>query len=226
MKKAVLVTILLSLFLTLFLSGEESPATVSDALKKSDVSVGGYGALRMKFTGFDKNAGFITDDSFFGYLIGARGGITFNGKWTIGAAFSVLANKFHYRCHVDDKSDFCAKNNWDNKMVLGYGGGYFSYFFEIRRYIGIETGFLAGGGSLKGRKEKEDYWDNDKYSEEDHNFFVFEPEVELVVKFTNYFGMGLGFGYRVLAITEKLSAYDLKDMSGPFISFDARLGVF
>lgn len=201
------------------------PETISSALHAGNVDVGGYGALSMKFSGLDQNEGFLTSDSFFAYLIGARGGITFNKKWTIGAGFYVLTNKFYYRCPAGDTSYFCTKDEGKNRMILGYGGLYFSYLFEIKKYIGVETGFLAGGGSFKGKKSREDYWDDDQLSAS-YSFFIFEPELQLVAKFTGYFGMALGIGYRILSVVESGSAYDLKDLSGPFLSLEARLGVF
>jgi hypothetical protein len=204
---------------------EEKPATISDALKAGNISVGGYGALSMKFTGFDQNDGFLSENTFFAYMIGARGGILLDHKWTIGAGFYVLANKFHYRCPAGDTTDFCTDDPWLNKMILGYGGLYFSYLAEIKKFMGIDLGFLAGGGSMKGKKsEDDDHWYNDEYGAE-YSFFIFEPEIQLVAKFTDYFGMAIGIGYR-LTVPDSKSAYSIMDMSGPFISMEARLGVF
>ncbi|HQJ61430.1 MAG TPA: hypothetical protein PKV35_10555 [bacterium] len=228
MRRSFLFVLTFFIFFNFILSGEEKsekPSTIADALKAGNIDVGGYGALSMKFTGIDQNDGFLSDESFFAYMIGARGGILLDHKWTIGAGFYVLTNNFYYRCPKEDRSDFCTDDPYLNKMILGYGGLYVSYLAEIKKFMGIDLGFLAGGGSMKGKKsEDDDHWYNDEYGAE-YSFFIFEPEIQLVAKFTGYFGMAIGLGYR-LTVPGSESAYSITDMSGPFISMEARLGVF
>lgn len=219
------------LFLVFFLSGgnlysqeqsKEQPDTISQALKNSGTKIGGYGALSMRFTSLDKNEGFLTDNTFFAYLIGAKGGLTIN-KWTIGAGFYVLTNSVPFRCGTNENFEYC--NVLGNKMIFGYGGGYFSYLFEIKKYFGIETGLLVGGGSLKGQNKGQYDWDEDGYSPS-RGFFVLEPEVQFIGTITDYFALGLGFSYRLIAGIDSASAYDLADLSGVSVTVDVRLGVF
>lgn len=225
---------MMALFLMVFLLGsylysaepaDQNSDTVSQSMKNSGTTVGGYGAISMKFTSLDKNEGFLTEDTYFAYLIGARGGFTINKKWTIGAGFYVLTNSVPFRCGTNEHFDYDYCGVVGNKMVLGYGGGYFLYLFEIKKYFGVETGVLIGGGSFKGKNKGEYEWDDTEYSPS-RSFFVLEPEILLVGKVTDYLAFGLGVSYRLVAGIDSESAYDLGDLSGVSVSLDARLGVF
>lgn len=225
---AFLIFFLLGSYLCASEPESDDPGTISQALKNNGAKIGGYGALAMKFTGLDKNNGFLSSDSNFAFLIGAKGGLLLNKKWTIGAGFSVLTNKVTYQCGAKENSDSGDVCFETLKFIFGYGGGYFSYTAEIKKYLKIETGFLIGGGSFKGKYK---YQDEDGYygdidTSRPYSFFVLEPEVQLIGIVTDYLAFGLGVSYRIIAGIESSSAYNWNDLSGLSFNFDVRLGVF
>lgn len=224
MRKKIFLAFLLLVFSMSFLCGEEKkePESLSDVLTVGKVDVGGYGAIAMRFTGLGRNGGALSSESNFAYLIGAKGGITLNKSFTLGAGFYVLTNDINYRCSEKDKEEYyqCEKYEEDVVMSFGYGGFYASYLFWINNYVGVDLGLLIGGGVLKG-SSNDDYEDRDAVG---YSFFAIEPELELVVKITHYLGLGLGVGYRYISMTDTRSDYTSSDLSGFSLNFDIRLG--
>lgn len=223
--KKVFLAFLLTILSMSFVYGEEKkePESLSDVLTVGNVDIGGYGAIAMRFTGLGKNGGAMSADSNFAYLIGAKGGITLNKSFTMGAGFYVLTNDINYRCSAKDKQEYyeCEKREEDVTMSFGYGGFYVSYLFWINNYVGVDLGLLIGGGVLKGSS-------NDEYEDRDavnYSFFAMEPELELAIKITHYLGIGLGVGYRSISMTDTRSEYIWSDLSGISFNFDIRLGV-
>lgn len=210
-----------------FLSAQErkEPGSLSDALSAKNVDIGGYGAISMRFTALGSNGGAISKDSHFAYLIGVKGGITFNRSFTIGAGFQVLTNEIPYNCSSKDLDEYdnCRDigESKYSELSLGYGGLYLSYLFKVNNYIGIDLGMLAGGGVLKAVSDEE--WEEERAV--DYSFFVLEPELELFVKITGYLGFGVGIGYRSVSIVSDSCNYEWKDLSGLSLNFDVRLGV-
>jgi len=224
--KKIFLAFLLTVFSMSFVYGEEKkePESLSDVLSVGKVEIGGYGAIAMRFTGLGKNGGTMSSDSSFSYLIGAKGGITLNKSFTIGAGFYVLTNDIGYRCSEKDDSEYdpCGSSSsyYDVNMSFGYGGLYVSYLFWINNYVGVDLGILIGGGVLKASS-------NDEYEDRDsvkYGFFAMEPELELVIKITHYLGFGLGVGYRSISMTDTRSDYVWSDLSGFSFNFDIRLG--
>ena len=223
-KKVLVLFTTLFIFSWVYADEMKDPESLSDALSAKSVEIGGYGAIAMRFTALGKNGGSLSSDSDFAYLIGAKGGITLNKSFTLGAGFYVLANDISYRCSEDDIDDYypCEDTHdyYDVYMSFGYGGFYLSYLFHVNNYVGVDLGLLVGGGVIKG-SSNDDYEDRDAV---DYSFFAFEPELELVVKITHYLGFGFGTGYRYINVTTSGSEYDWDDLSGFSLNFDVRLG--
>lgn len=224
-KRTVISVLVILLFLCLSAEEKTEERSLSDALSASDVAVGGYGALSMRFTGLGSNNGSLSSESCFAYLIGVKGGVTLNRSFTVGAGFHVLVNDIKYECSDVENTEYYVcrdpHDNYEVDMSFGYGGLYLSYLFKINGFVGVDLGVLVGGGVFKPATDDEyENRDIDGYS-----FFAVEPELELVIKITHFLGIGLGGGYRYIGLSDSKTLYDWKDLSGFSVNFDVRLGV-
>jgi hypothetical protein len=117
----------------------------------------------------------------FGTLVGAYGGMAYGGKFFIGAGAYF---------QVDGS----------NGRQMNYFGPVFEYRMFETKTIGLNAHALIGGGVAYGGNccypvygpfhAPYSYYYND-------GFFVFEPEAQLVVRFSPIVRLQVGLGYRV-----------------------------
>jgi hypothetical protein len=123
-------------------------------------------------------------------LIGAYGGVAFGGKLMIGAGAYFQVDGY-------------------NSQNMNYFGPVFEYRLFETKTIGLNAHALIGGGIAYGGCCLPVYPPGPHYAYYYNNgFFVFEPEAQLVVRFSPIVRLQVGLGYRVT------SGYNLDGVSG------------
>ena len=177
-----------------------SPAfAVDKVLIGGDGSHGGYGGLVFKYS--KVNGDYRT-------FVGARGGWVINHVFVVGLAGYGL---------VDEYDDDWWFYNIDSNLHMGYGGLMLEYIVHPHRLVHLSTSLLIGGGSYGYGSNWLDY---DSHHD---NFFVLEPEMNMMLNITNYFRMGFGVGYRFIDNDNSL-VLDDKDLSGLSLTLTFKFG--
>lgn len=179
-----------------------SPALAVDkVLIGGDGSHGGYGGLVFKYSKVNGN---------YRTFVGAKGGWVINHTFVVGLAGYGLIDEFDEDWWYYD---------FDSGLQMGYGGLMLEYIVHPHRLVHLSTSLLIGGGSYS----YADYWLD--FSNDVDNFFVIEPEMNMMLNVTNYFRMGFGVGYRFVDNDHRL-VLDDKDLSGLSLTLTLKFGWF
>ncbi len=154
-----------------------------ETLMGDEFESGGYGALDIKFT---KIAG------KFAILAGGRGGWIVNHKFIIGAGGYGLVNNINFN----------AGNAQTYEIEMGYGGLLLEYIIHSEKIIHLGASIMTGAGQI-GFKETDPFGS-------DH-FFIFEPEVSLILNFSKYFRIATALSFR-LTESGKLDQIENNDL--------------
>jgi hypothetical protein len=129
---------------------------------------------------FAPDVRFTTVNGNFGTLLGGYGGMTYGGKFFVGAG-----------------AYFQVDGNYGRR--LNYFGPVFEYRLFNTSQIGLNLHALVGGGVEYGGCCYPVYGPVTVYGSYYYSdgFFVFEPEAQLVVHFSPMLRLQAGLGYRV-----------------------------
>jgi hypothetical protein len=179
-----------------------SPAfAVDKVLIGGQGSHGGYGGLVFKYSKVDGD---------YKTFIGAKGGWIINHTLVVGLAGYGLVDEFNEDWWYYD---------FDPGLQMGYGGFMLEYIVHPHRLVHLSTSLLIGGGGYS----YAEYWLD--FSNETDNFFVIEPEMNMMLNVTNYFRMGFGVGYRFVD-NDRYLVLDDKDLSGLSLTLTLKFGWF
>jgi hypothetical protein len=183
-----------------------SPTLAKDeALIRGPVESGGFGGPILKFSG-------IGDD--FAVFVGGRGGWIINHTLTVGGGGFGLVNEI--------ESDYYVDTYGDHNIVqhMGYGGLILEYVHLSRKLIHPTLAVLVGAGAF-GYHYRTWLYDGDVSDE----FFVMEPELNVMLNVSEHFRIGLGASYRWVTGTN-LVGIDDSDLSNLCGNLTLKFGTF
>lgn len=141
-------------------------------------SVGGYGAISMKYTRLDERDAFV---------FGARGGLLLGHMVTIGLGGSGFFNDVHYDSNL----------GYDISLAGGYGGFFFEPILMPKLPVHVSFPVLIGaGGASVVSVNKDNFWEDNFRSEASDAFMVIEPGIEVELNVTHFFRFCVGGYYR------------------------------
>jgi hypothetical protein len=160
--------------------------SAQEPLAGGDRRHGGFGGPVVKFTEIDDR---------FGVLVGGRGGWIINGSLVIGGGGYALANVGSFENLTNGAGD-------PGGLEMAYGGLEFGYVHRPDDRVHVSLGLLIGAGGVT--------WNPDGQAggPADDAFFVFEPELDVVLTATGFLRVALGASYR---LTQGVELFDLDD---------------
>lgn len=178
--------------------------TVAQPLANDNTEKTGFFAPVVKLTE-------VNDESVV--LFGGRVGIILNHRLVIGAGF--------YRLVGDIDAPQAAQSLSDRKLDLDldYVGLDLAYVFAPRRPIHVSVHTLIGGGSAQYRQGENTVLIDD-------GIVVFEPGVNVMLKITHFFQIGLGASYRWISDIERLDGLKSRDLTGASAHLTLKFGKF
>jgi hypothetical protein len=159
-------------------SGRSGRSDDIQTLMGRNNSVGGYGAISMRYTELeDKDA----------FVFGARGAIVMGHMMSLGLAGAGFFNDVHYN----------SASNQDVSLAGGYGGFFFEPVIMPRFPVHVSFPIMIGAGGLAVvSQEDKDNWNDNYKSEASDAFMIIEPGVELELNVTRFFRFSVGAYYR------------------------------
>ncbi|HLO60797.1 MAG TPA: hypothetical protein VK179_18745 [Bacteroidales bacterium] len=159
-------------------SGRSGRSDDIQTLMGRNNSVGGYGAISMRYTELeDKDA----------FVFGARGAIVMGHMMSLGLAGAGFFNDVHYN----------SASNQDVSLAGGYGGFFFEPVIMPRFPVHVSFPVMIGAGGLAVvSQEDNDNWNDNYKSEASDAFMIIEPGVELELNVTRFFRFSVGAYYR------------------------------
>lgn len=157
-------------------------------------------------------------------LAGFRAALIINHSYSIGFAGYGLAGSLNK--YVDGEM---------RKIGIGYGGLNLSYFAFTKSLLNFSIGTLIGAGGIGYTHKKEDATtstavrrsnsndcdcdNSDNYEAHGSAYFIVEPELNINMNITQFFKVGLGVSYRLVAgVNHKdLSNSDINGLSAQII---------
>ena len=150
-------------------------------------------------------------------FIGAYGGWKVNSKLMIGLGGYGLIN--------DNKGlNNRIKLNKQNSMKMGYGGVMLDYNLWSHKPIHAIVNTLIGAGYGNGYLNSNSNTAYGNWKESGSAFFVVQPSLNVEMKVTNQFSVGVGAGYRYIR-GSKLYGIN-KYMSAPLTNLSFKLALF
>jgi len=202
--KNLFLIIALIIFPTLLMSQEKEQTLFGG----DSIAIGFYGGPDFKFT--------IMDD-YVAVFNGGKGGIIFDGAFSIGGAGYNLITNNHF-VDVFDNGVFKSA-----ELDMDYGGLVLEYINSTNRAFHFTVNSLIGWGVasyiLPGNKGvSESVYDRS-------GLFVIEPGATLEMNLTKYMRMNIGGSYRLVA-GSKLGYNTDSDFSGFAINLTLKFGFF
>jgi hypothetical protein len=159
-------------------SGRSGRSDDIQTLMGRNNSVGGYGAISMRYTELeDKDA----------FVFGARGAIVMGHMMSLGLAGAGFFNDVHYN----------SASQQDVSLAGGYGGFFFEPVIMPRFPVHVSFPVMIGAGGLAVvSQEDNDNWNDNYKSEASDAFMIIEPGVELELNVTRFFRFSVGAYYR------------------------------
>jgi hypothetical protein len=164
--------------------------TQEETLVGKNADNGGYGGLVWKLTSIKGNSASIA---------GARGGWIINHTFAIGGG--------GYSTISDIKAEVLNEDNEPLYIILDYGGLELEYIHNSNRLIHWTFHTLLGGGGVRLIEHDSDH------EIESNNLFVIEPSLDIDLNIINWFRLGMGVSYRLVAGLDS-DIVDNSDVSG------------
>jgi hypothetical protein len=159
-------------------SGRSGRSDDIQTLMGRNNSVGGYGAISMRYTELENKDAFV---------FGARGAIVMGHMMSLGLAGAGFFNDVHYN----------SASNQDVSLAGGYGGFFFEPVIMPRFPVHVSFPIMIGAGGLAVvSQEDNNNWNDNYKSEASDAFMIIEPGVELELNVTRFFRFSLGAYYR------------------------------
>jgi hypothetical protein len=191
--------LILILFIPMFVFSQ------SKDVKSKSKTISAYGGPLINFTQVDKN---------WGLMIGGKGGILINKKFSSGGiGMGMVKNPVYNEDRISDET------STPLEVSLGAGGMFLEYFlnFNIPVSLSIPINIMAGGVSLKDKfKDKEI---------ESSSIFILEPGINMELKVSKHFIPTINVSYRQV-YGSSLTYLDNHDISGINIGLILRVGNF
>lgn len=152
---------------------------------------GGYGAPFVGFTQLDKGSAII---------VGGKGGVTTNHKFTFGGVGTgYIGNKNFKVNSVIDTLGGIDTINVERSISMGAGGLFFEYTFSHSSpvHISIPVNFQVGGVLAKRSKDTDDASNETKVRSS--SVFIIEPGISFEFNFYKFFVPSLNVGYRYVS---------------------------
>jgi hypothetical protein len=173
------------MFFPLFMNAQEEKEVQTLFKGNNEIHISGYGAIDVKSSQLD--------GGFAGVLLGARGGMTINNTFLIGAAGYGLVPTKKVDCPVFG-------HETENNLYLtgGYGGLFFEYIHNSDKLFHFTANTLIGLGgiSLANAWGTPNINTDNTFKHPSSFVFVLEPGVALDVNVSKHFRMSLGVSYR------------------------------
>jgi len=140
-------------------------------------SLGGYGAITIRYAEIDRRDAFI---------FGARGGVVMGHMFSLGVAGSGFFNDVQYN----------STTGTHISLAGGYGGFYFEPSVMPQWPVHISFPTLIGAGGVGVMTGQDNNWNDRFKSQASDAFMVIEPGIELELSITRFFRFCLGGYYR------------------------------
>lgn len=174
--------------------GDIEPIT----LKNKKPRHGGYGATTIKLTQVNGQSA---------TLFGGRGGYIYNKRFSIGGGGYVLLN------NIDTSQGYTTV---PANIEMVYGGLILEWIINSRKLFHFSLSSLFGGGVAASENL---FWDYLMKRDETENFFVIEPEINLMLNAARHIRIGISVSYRLITGVncDWASSKDLSGFSGGLI---------
>lgn len=168
-------------------------------------SVGGYGGLFLAYTRM------FGED---GALVGARGGVLLDHRYSLGAAVFGWTNAQPGPNDADGNA---------RRFQAGYGGLELRYAFWGRLPIYASIGGVFGAGAVVLAPDEHSDSGSDFSRDDVDVFMVAQPELTVYANLQRWMRLGVTAGYRFVADVERFD-FDGGDVGGPVAGLDLQFG--
>jgi hypothetical protein len=198
------------LFISLFAVAQESGSRENnedaETLFDQSANITGFGSLETRFTRV------VDQDAI---MIGARGGVIFDGHFFLGIGASGLVTSHTFEGSAPEQ---------DLHLGMGYAGLIMGVNIAPKKVFHFAIPLLVGAGNVEITSRQEGGWEIDgvHYSSafiENSTFLIFEPGIRIEVNLTRFMKLGLGGSYRLLHgvnLENNISNNDLSYWAGQF----------
>lgn len=208
MKKGVLISAAILVFMTCQLSGQKKDTEEPQYLFESDnIQISGFGGPSVSFS--------MIDDNFAVYS-GGGGAVLINQKLFIGGYGEGLATEHKLEESVVSCPD-------KNTMAFGYGGIWIGYIYKPLKLVHLNINTLVGWGGISLYDDEFDVH-NLEHCDRD-GVFVLLPQIEMEVNLTSWMKFTAGAGYRLTSGISN-SIYSSKIFNQPNIRLGIMFGNF
>ncbi|HAF28755.1 MAG TPA: hypothetical protein DCG75_06875 [Bacteroidales bacterium] len=189
---------------------EESKSDMQTIFTKENLKVtGGYIAPELKM-------GYVHEDASL--LLGAKLGMTFNNKFTLGVAGYGLTNNSNFDINRTGTPESA-------RIGMGYGGLALEYTLFSDKKIHFSIPVVVGVAGIYVYEDDGDYF-NSTYDEiENSAALVVEPGINIELNLFKFFRIDLGASYRLVSQTDLVYLQD-EDLSDLTINATFKFGFF
>ncbi len=148
-------------------------------------------------------------------VIGLVVGLSFNKRLKFGLGYNQVTSRIHKNYYLNDYLGNPV-DTFVSTLKLLYINGYAEYVYFYKKHWEISIPIQFGAGFSKYAYKAGDktyYFDN-------YPGFIYEATTDIVYKPVSWFGLGVGFGYRILLFKEMEI---IRQFSSPIYSFGIKL---
>lgn len=212
--KKIITVLVLALMVQVSIAQDEKVEPKSDMqtiFTKENLKVtGGYLAPELKI-------GYVHEDASL--YLGAKIGMTFNNKFTLGLAGYGLTNNSNFDINNDPLDPA--------RIGMGYGGLAMEYTFFSDKKIHFSIPVVIGAAGIYIYEDDGDYFNSTWDEIENTAALVIEPGINIELNLFKFFRIDLGASYRLVSQTDlPISGLSDEDLSDLTINATFKFGFF
>lgn len=212
--KKIITVLVLALMVQISIAQDEKVEPKSDMqtiFTKENLKVtGGYLAPELKI-------GYVHEDASL--YLGAKIGMTFNNKFTLGLAGYGLTNNSNFDINNDPLDPA--------RIGMGYGGLAMEYTFFSDKKIHFSIPVVIGAAGIYIYEDDGDYFNSTWDEIENTAALVIEPGINIELNLFKFFRIDLGASYRLVSQTDlPISGLSDEDLSDLTINATFKFGFF